>query len=120
MPSSKNLATIAFVGSVAIVAHSQQCTAFSPVTMAPASRISSTHLSAKGRRSKDLVGIGGGGSKAGGNSGKGVTGLGGEATPAAQARSSNWVPVAGMDSLADLPQEENKVSDILLMDLCVT
>ena len=106
MPSTKLTAIAALAGSVALAS---QCAAFVP---APARPISSplsgtTALQAKGRRSKDLVGVGGGGN----NVSKGVKGLGGDAPTAVSAagKTANWVPVAGLKSMKELPQEENKV-----------
>jgi len=70
-----------------------------------------TALQAKGRRSKDLVGSGSGNASAG----KGVKGLGGDAPTATSAagKTANWVPVAGLKSMKELPQEENKVRGYL-------
>ena len=112
MPSTKLTAIAALAGSVALAS---QCAAFVP---APARPISSplstdsggtTALHAKGRRSKDLVGVGSGGN----NVSKGVKGLGGDAPTAVSAagKTANWVPVAGLKSMKELPQEENKVRD---------
>lgn len=58
-----------------------------------------TELMAKGRRSlRKTV-------KSGANS-RGVNPMGGEMEPATR---TNWVPVKGVSSMKDLPQEENKV-----------
>lgn len=123
MPSTK-LTAVALMGSVAIATQTQPCTAFTPSgALTPrspaASTTVSTQLNAKGRKSRDLADIGGGNKAGGGGvSAKGVTGLGGEATPAAATRAANWVPVSGMNSMADLPQEENKVRrEVVLVHL---
>lgn len=115
MPSTKLTAIAALAGSVALAS---QCAAFVP---APARPLSSpctnsggtTALQAKGRRSKDLVGVGSGNASAG----KGVKGLGGDAPTATSAagKTANWVPVAGLKSMKELPQEENKVRDDCLV-----
>ena len=108
MPSTKLTAVAAFAGSVALAS---QCAAFVPAPARPISSPSNgggtTALQAKGRRSKDLVGVGGGGN----NASKGVKGLGGDAHAATSAtgKAANWVPVAGLKSMKELPQEENKV-----------
>jgi hypothetical protein len=108
MPSNTKLAAVAaLTGTVAVAT---QCSAFVCV---PAPRYShsatgriGTDLQAKGRRSKDLAGIGNAASKAG----AGVKGLGGDApVPTAAGKTNSWVPVAGLKSMKDLPQEENKV-----------
>ena len=106
MPSTKLTAVAALAGSVAL---SSQCAAFVPAPARPISSPSNgvgTSLQAKGRRSKDLVGVGGGN-----NASKGVKGLGGDApaATAAAGKTANWVPVAGLKSMKELPQEENKV-----------
>lgn len=111
MPSTKRTA-VALVGSVAIATQTQQCAAFTPSLTPRFLAASTSQLNAKGRKSKDLADIGGSSKKGGGmsaKSGGGVTGLSGEATPAAAARAANWLPVAGIKSMADLPKEENKV-----------
>ena len=106
MPSTKLTTVAALAGSVALAS---QCAAFVPAPARPISSPSNsagTALHAKGRRSKDLVGVGGGN-----NASKGVKGLGGDApaATAAAGKTANWVPVAGLKSMKELPQEENKV-----------
>ncbi len=104
MPSTKLTAVAALAGSVAFAS---QGAAFLPARhSSPVYRGGQTDLQAKGRRSKDLVGT----SNASSQAGKGVKGLGGDApTPAAAGKTANWVPVAGLKSMKELPQEENKV-----------
>ena len=117
MPSTAKLAAVAaLTGTVAVAT---QCSAFvgAPVPTTRHQRSTGTGLQAKGRRSKDLAGIGGGSASAG----KGVKGLGGDAPAAAAAagKTASWVPVAGLKSMKDLPQEENKVrGDVLLVYVC--
>lgn len=116
MPSTAKLAAVAaLTGTVAVAT---QCSAFvsAPVPTVRHSSYS-TELLAKGRRSKDLAGIGGGNSaSAKASAGKGVKGLGGDAPVAtASGKTASWVPVAGLRSMKDLPQEENKVRDDVLM-----
>ena len=114
MPSTKLTAVVALAGSVALAS---QCAAFVPAPARPISSPLSTNsggtsaLQAKGRRSKDLVGSGSGNASAG----KGVKGLGGDAPTATSAagKTANWVPVAGLKSMKELPQEENKVRGYL-------
>ena len=106
MPSTAKLAAVAaLTGTVAVAT---QCSAFvgAPVpTVRHHQHSAATELQAKGRRSKDLAGIGGGNA-----SQKAVKGLGGDAPTATSAgKTASWVPVAGLQSMKDLPQEENKV-----------
>lgn len=112
MPSTKLTAAVALLGSIAIANQTRQCAAFVP-TVTPrfpgTSTSSTTQLNAKGRKSKDLADIASSPKKEGGVGAKGVKGLSGEATPAAAAPSANWVPVAGLKEMSDLPKEENKV-----------
>ena len=113
MPSTAKLAAVAaLTGTVAVAT---QCSAFvsAPVPTVRQSSYS-TELQAKGRRSKDLAGIGGG--NASSKATKGVKGLGGDAPVAtASGKTASWVPVAGLKTMKDLPQEENKVRDDVLM-----
>ena len=110
MPSTTKLAAVAaLTGTVAVAT---QCSAFVPSSVpTPTGRYqhsTATELQAKGRRSKDLAGIGGG--NASSKATKGVKGLGGDAPVATAAgKTASWVPVAGLRSMKDLPQEENKV-----------
>ena len=113
MPSTAKLAAVAaLTGTVAVAT---QCSAFVGAPTPTARNSSySTELLAKGRRSKDLAGIGGASTKA--SAGKGVKGLGGDAPVAtASGKTASWVPVAGLKTMKDLPQEENKVRDDVLM-----
>ena len=115
MPSTAKLAAVAaLTGTVAVAT---QCSAFvgAPVpTVGHRQHSTATELQAKGRRSKDLAGIGGG--NASQKAVKGVKGLGGDApTATAAGKTASWVPVAGLQSMKDLPQEENKVRPCVRM-----
>ena len=117
MPSTAKLAAVAaLTGTVAVAT---QCSAFVPSSVPTPTAVrhqlsTATELQAKGRRSKDLAGIGGG--NASSKATKGVKGLGGDAPVAtASGKTASWVPVAGLKTMKDLPQEENKVRDDVLM-----
>ena len=117
MPSTAKLAAVAaLTGTVAVAT---QCSAFvgAPVpTVGHRQHSTATELQAKGRRSKDLAGIGGGNASQNASAAKGVKGLGGDAPAATAAgKTASWVPVAGLQSMKDLPQEENKVRPCVRM-----
>lgn len=101
---SSQLTTV--VGTLAVASY---CSAFTATVPSPrfATHRSAMTMRKGGRRSRDLLGDAG--SRSVGS--KGVTSMGGAG--AAPQTSTNWVPVASVKSMADLPQEEGKV---LLVD----